>query len=612
MHMSELDRQNTVRVCPKTGRVIGPVVKEHGTTSPAATRHWRLWLAPLLGLAALIWFLVRVLPKPSRATYPCQRAAFPVASGFVIWAAGVVTGIVAFGKAKEFARRHRSLLAVSCLIIAGLAGLHSVFNVPARPAAAYSVAQTPNTPIGQAKGIYPGRVVWAHDPKACQWNGSGYWWASANNYQSAVDNMMSQCIRSVAGQSTDEAAWDAIFRYYNRTHGRGDVGYTAGQKIAIKCNLVPSEDWNDGRVNLTTYVQSAYVDNVSVSPYMMLSLLRQLVNKAHVPQQDIAIGDTLCFFVSQHWNVCHTEFPSVVYLDPRGLCGRTKSPPSTHAFYWSNGAAAANQDYVPQAFADATYFINFANLKAHEGGGGSLCGKNYYGVLGRRPSDAGYYELHADLAFTAGNPLMSQYRTLTDFMAHGDFGGKGLLYLLDGLWSATDAVTWPVKWKMAPFNNDYPKSLLASQDPVAIDSVGLDALKAEMPTWYPGTVTAADDYLHEAALIDNPPSGTFYDPDHTGVHRSSLGVHEHWNNKTDRKYSRNLGTGNGIELVWLEIGKPGDIDKDGQVNLSDLKLLVDAWNSTPAGGNWNAAADFDGDQVVTLADLKILVDRWNK
>jgi hypothetical protein len=29
------------------------------------------------GLLALAWFLIRVLPKPSRATYPCQRAAFP-------------------------------------------------------------------------------------------------------------------------------------------------------------------------------------------------------------------------------------------------------------------------------------------------------------------------------------------------------------------------------------------------------------------------------------------------------------------------------------------------------------------------------------------------------
>ncbi len=43
-----------------------------------------------VGLSALAWFLIRVIPKPSRAAYPCQQAAFPIASAFVIWLTGVV------------------------------------------------------------------------------------------------------------------------------------------------------------------------------------------------------------------------------------------------------------------------------------------------------------------------------------------------------------------------------------------------------------------------------------------------------------------------------------------------------------------------------------------
>jgi hypothetical protein len=50
-------------------------------------------------------------------------------------------------------------------------------------------------------------------------------------------------------------------------------------------------------------------------------------------------------------------------------------------------------------------------------------------------------------------------------------------------------------------------------------------------------------------LADNPPSGTTYDPEGDGTLLASLGVHEHWNNPVDRQYSRNLGTGDGIELV---------------------------------------------------------------
>jgi hypothetical protein len=42
---------------------------------------------------------------------------------------------------------------------------------------------------------------------------------------------------------------------------------------------------------------------------------------------------------------------------------------------------------------------------------------------------------------------------------------------------------------------------------------------------------------------------TFYNPNGDSVRLQSLGVHEHWNNAAEKKYSRNLGTGNGIELV---------------------------------------------------------------
>jgi hypothetical protein len=39
-----------------------------------------------------------------------------------------------------------------------------------------------------------------------------------------------------------------------------------------------------------------------------------------------------------------------------------------------------------------------------------------------------------------------------------------------------------------------------------------------------------------------------YNPDKSGV-LASLGVHEHWNNAGDRKYARNLGRKEGIELI---------------------------------------------------------------
>ena len=142
-----------------------------------------------------------------------------------------------------------------------------------------------------------------------------------------------------------------------------------------------------------------------------------------------------------------------------------------------------------------------------------------------------------------------------DLIGHPDLGGKTVLYLVDGLFSGVhprDPV--PQRMKSAPFNGQWSSSLLASQDPLAIDSVGFDFLSTEWPDFT--RKGGVDDYLHEAALANDPPSGTFYDPIHVTATKRlpSLGVHEHWTDPQERKYSRNLGTGEGIELVSAKLG----------------------------------------------------------
>ena len=84
---------------------------------------------------------------------------------------------------------------------------------------------------------------------------------------------------------------------------------------------------------------------------------------------------------------------------------------------------------------------------------------------------------------------------------------------------------------------------------MAIDAVALDFALAEWPD--APDMKYSDYSLNESALADNPPSGTVYDPGRSGARLVSLGTSEHWNNATDKKYSRNLGTpGKGIELVY--------------------------------------------------------------
>ncbi len=512
---------------------------------------WRLAL-PLVGLLALLWFVLRVGSKPSRVSYPCQRAALPLAAAFLAWLAGLGGSVVALRRSRAMWRRGSLAGTLGCLLIASVMGGGSTLVPAEEPAQA--AAHVPNAPIGVAKGLHPGRVVWSFDPAATPWlgPGNGHWWEPAHTLQTVVDGMLSRTIRGLTGAATDAAAWDALFRDFNATHGRGNAGYQPGEKIVVKTNFVGCH-WLWGGVNPTSYDLTSMLDYMNTSPQVILALLRQIVNVAGVSQTDIAVGDPNGLFPNQYYDICRADFPDVRYLDHNGGNAAHPRAPvqfSSVPFYWSCRPAGVQQDYLPAHFAEATYLVNLANFKSHESAGVTLGAKNHFGTLIRWPGQSGYYDMHLSLAVDA--PAEGQYRAQVDLMGHAHTGGKTLLYLVDGLYSGvhgTDVA--PRRWAAAPFGGGWTSSLFASQDPVAIESVCLDLMQLEGdPRRYP-QMPGVDDYLHEAALADNPPSGTFYDPDHaTGVQRlPSLGVHEHWNSAVEMKYSRNLGTGAGIELV---------------------------------------------------------------
>ena len=554
----QLPRKKQSRsVRPKTNKCLGHNSK----------RHWFAWVFPIGGLLALIWFLIRVIPKPSRATYPCQRAAFPLASGFVIWLAGAIGSIAAVRKAKRcfapatLGSDQNPPLAgsryVLCVMLVAVS-VGSIWLAQSITTEKVVLADEPiaNAPIGIAKGIHPGRVVWVHNPDATDWDGpgNGYWWESSHTNQAVVDRMMSRAMRALSGEVASTAAWDKLFRHFNKTHGKGNVGYKSGQKIFIKINYVGCIKVGSRRpvTKLEDYNLRS-LDYMNTSPQMIIALLRQLVDEAGVNEADITVGDTLCYFPNEYYNMCHENFPNVRYLDYVGKFGRTRAKLSSVAFYWSTPDAAEKKtDHLPVSYVEADYLINMANLKSHNDFAGiTLCAKNHYGSLLRKPARIeGYFDMHKDLPFV--KPGMGHYRPLVDLMGHRQLGGKTLLYLIDGLYAGKHAKERaPRKWNSSPFNGDWSSSLFVSQDPVAIDSVGFDFLWTEWDDAPHRSGTT--DYLVEAALAYNPPSGTFYDPDHKGnvVRLPSLGVCEHWNNPTDKQYSGNLGTGKGIELIKL-------------------------------------------------------------
>lgn len=406
-------------------------------------------------------------------------------------------------------------------------------------------------PLGIAKGIHPGRVVWVHDPEVTTWKGpgDGHWWEGKHVKQQRVDAMLAQAVCALAGEATVAKAWCRLFRHLNQAQGKGDVGYSAGERIAIKPNWV-GMIFREGYVDLDTCAFTGRHDYMNTAPQMLLALVSQLAG-AGVPPQNITVCDTLACLVHEYYDLLHGVFSAVRYEDYAGKFGRFKVKSSSQPLYWSSRPQGRVQDFLPACFAEAQYLINFANLKAHTSGGVTLCAKNHFGSLIRCPIQQGYYDIHPN-CFAKDRGI---YRPLVDLIGHSHLGGRTVLHLVDGLFSGVhprDAV--PQRMQSPPFSGRWSCSLLASQDPLAIDSVGYDFLSTEWPEI--AGRGGVDDYLHEAALAHEPPSGTFYDPTHaTATMRlPSLGVHEHWNNAQERRYSRNLGTGEGIELVSVKLG----------------------------------------------------------
>jgi hypothetical protein len=308
--------------------------------------------------------------------------------------------------------------------------------------------------------------------------------------------------------------------------------------------------WREGAVDPASYTLIQRQDYMNTAPQMIIALVRQL-ESVSVRASDITVCDSLAYLVNEYYAILHRECPQVRYEDFAGADGRIKVARSEVPIYWSCRPENARQDYLPTCIAEAEYVVNFATLKAHVATGVTLCGKNHFGSLVRWPVEEGYYDMHRH-SFAKGT---RRYREQVDLLGHTQLGGKTVLNLVDGLFSGKHPIDpVPRRMETSPFAGDWAKSLLASQDPVAVDSVGYDLLHAEYED-YPRR-PGVDDYLHEAALAGDPPSGTFYDPDHsTPTQRlASLGVHEHWNSPSDKQYSRNLGVGSGIELVAVEQG----------------------------------------------------------
>ena len=531
----------------------------------------------IMGTLSTIWFLVRVIPKPSRAAYPCMRTAAPIMSGFFMYLITLVTTPLLVRLAGRKFRQSMYVAGSALVAVAAVSSLLLLGSNPVRLHADTTMPVAIHTPLeamGEGIGIYPGRVVWAWDTAStnehCTNTGDDAYFYPQNNNQEVIDRMVSDVLQQLTGTENDTAAWSAMFRYFNGMKwGEPEWDYVPYENIFIKTNAGSTWGYPNG-----TYIKADFSVRSSINyiaetnPHVVLAVLRQLVNVVGARQEDIWVGDPMKHIYKHVYELWHDEFPDVHYIGNAAGDGRTKVIEGSEPviFYSDKGTVmtGAVSDKLYTVMEDADYMINIPTLKAHARAGITLSAKNHFGSQTR--GDASH--LHQGLvAPDEGTPTrtgMGMYRVQVDLMGHRLIGRNTMLILVDGLYAGPEATWPPDKWSMEPFNGDWTSSLFASLDQVALESVCFDFLRTEylnktvkdsrgrdQTINFPNMAPGVDDYLEQAADPANWPENITYDPEDDGEPLTSLGTHEHWNGPQTKQYSRNLGLDEGIELVSI-------------------------------------------------------------
>ena len=431
------------------------------------------------------------------------------------------------------------------------------------------------------RAYYPGRVVWIWNPDATneKFEHNDFatydWYFSAhNNNPEVIGKMFRDGILKLTGEKNAKKAWESVFRFFNSKKHNQKRGYQAGEKIFIKINqgqsrwVLVQKDKDNGfylpkTLEANEERRTTNFVPTEQGPYVVLEVLRELINEAGIPQENISIGDPMCPIWGHNYEVWAKEFPNVKYLDKNTTkFGRTlvKVTEKPLVFYSDKTITDKLYDVIEEA----DYLINMTNLKSHMIAGISLTAKSHFGDIGRATAGHLHYSHPANRrGGRYENTGYRKYRVFVDLMGSKYLGQNTLIWIVEGLFGGgSSEIKGPVKYFMAPFNNDWSNSIFMSLDPVAIESVGYDFLRTEWngqrkhdavnnESEFQANINGVDDYMHQAADPANWPEGIIYDPDNSGTPVPVLGVHEHWNNPVDKQYSRNLGTGNGIELVSI-------------------------------------------------------------
>ena len=303
-------------------------------------------------------------------------------------------------------------------------------------------------------------VVHVHAADATNWDFASEWYGDAVD-QERVDAMMALGLTTLTDTTSIPEAWAVLL-----------PDYQPGEKIAVKVNL------NNASCPDTDNVIDALIEPVN-------ALIGSLV-LAGVHEEDVWVYDAIRAMPARFYS--RRQYTQARYFDSAGCADEVAS------FEYMDDSlrvafthpAMQTVRFLTDLLYQATYVINMPILKRHGTHPVTLGFKNHFGSLnnlGGGGDDNPHFYI---------SPTNSRYdpdhSPLVDIYANSNIAGKTVLTVGDGLFGAPVVAGVPIPW--SSFGDQAPNSLLFARDPVAIDCVMCDLLRAE---WYVGD--AAYDYL---------------------------------------------------------------------------------------------------------------------
>ena len=278
------------------------------------------------------------------------------------------------------------------------------------------------------------------------------WWDYNSNYywdfvdQAVVNQMVDYGITALAKESSPAAAWQRVM-----------AAYRSGDKVAVKINC----NGNEGPT-VANHVIDACIEPI-------VAVIRGLVGLG-IPQQNIFVYDGVRVLHSRYATRIHAWYPAVQVVDGSTVTYGLTGDLDERIVFRNPDMEAL---YIADVLIRCQHLINIPILKSH------CCG-----VTGALKNHVGSQSTHSNSPWCRPDPIHNHFdESVTDLNLNRHIRDKTRLVVADGLfgnWShcvVDNGVMVGHPWRT--FGNGAPNFMFFSFDPVALDSVMFDFLKAE-------------------------------------------------------------------------------------------------------------------------------------